>query len=221
MSQEKPVVAVFDFDGTITYADSFLPFLRECAGFVGFWFRMVMLFPVLVLQAVGMMPNDRAKVHVLKSFLRGSTRDGVEGKSSEFVRSRLAGLINPTAMERLKWHRDQGHCLILLSASPEIYLRCWAKSEGVDTVLATRLSEANEVFTGNLRGENCHGSEKVVRLCEELGEMSQFEIYAYGDSKSDRILLNLIDHPAYRSFEGGSRLAYRIGALIRFVRALI
>lgn len=220
MSKPRPVVAVFDFDGTITYADSFLPFLRECAGFFGFWLRMVVLFPVLVMQASGMMPNDRAKARVLKSFLAGRDRKWAEEISAAFM-PRLRGLLNPLAMDRLKWHRDEGHRLILLSASPENYLQHWAIAEGFETVLATRLEEQNGRFTGAMDGENCHGAEKVVRLKAELGEFDQYEIYSYGDSRSDKVLLDLIDHPAYRSFEGGSRLFYKIGALTRFLRALI
>ncbi|MGB0582322.1 MAG: HAD-IB family hydrolase [Limisphaerales bacterium] len=220
MSEQKPVIAVFDFDGTITYADSFLPFLRQCAGFMGFWFRMVLLFPVLVFQSIGMMPNDRAKARVLKSFIRDRDREWMEDRTVAFM-PRLTRLLNPIAMERLNWHRDEGHRLILLSASPENYLQRWAIAEGFESVLATRLEEEDGSYTGSIDGANCHGAEKVVRLKAELGDLSQYEIYSYGDSKSDKILLNLIDHSAYRSFEGGSRLSYKIGALARFLRALI
>lgn len=221
MAKEKLIVAVFDFDGTITYVDSFLPFLRHVGGFWEFWFKMVLLFPSLLLHATGAMTNWQAKEKFLTRFLKGKTREALEKPAADFAQWRLAGLINPKAMEKVAWHREQGHRLLLLSASPELYLRHWTEANGFEKILGTRLAEDNDGFTGRIAGRNCHGEEKVVRLREELGELSDYEIYSYGDSRSDKVLLNLIDHGEYRSFEGGSRWGYKLAGWVRFLRALI
>ena len=71
---EKPVVAVFDFDGTITYVDSFLPFLRHIGGFFGFWFGMISLSPVLAMHAAGFIKNWQAKERFLTWFSKTITR---------------------------------------------------------------------------------------------------------------------------------------------------
>jgi len=216
----KPVVAVFDFDGTVTYVDSFLPFLREVCGRVGFWLRMLWVGPALGMHLAGLIGNSKAKEIFLRVFLGGRSGDSLRASASGFVVGRLASLVNPGAMERVEWHRARGHRLLLLSASPELYLELWAAANGFEKVLGTRLELREGRVTGRLAGLNCHGSEKVDRLRAELGDLSGYEIHSYGDSRSDRILLDQVDHPGYRSFEGPSRLRYRLRGWGRFLRAL-
>jgi HAD superfamily hydrolase (TIGR01490 family) len=219
--EKKPVVAVFDFDGTVTYVDSFLPFLRQIGGFFGFWLGMLMLAPVLFLHAVGALENWRVKERFLGRFLKGKSEEDLAAPAKEFVRRRMPSLINPIAMEKVRWHRERGHRMLLLSASPELYLGLWTEENGFEKVLGTKLAASGGRLTGRIEGRNCHGEEKVVRLREELGELDQYEIYSYGDSRSDKVLLDIVEHGEYRSFEGGSRRGYRIAGLLRFVRALI
>lgn len=217
---EKPVVAVFDFDGTITYVDSFLPFLRHVSGFFGFWVGMFCLSPVLAMHAAGVIKNWQAKEKFLSWFLMGRKPADLNEPSADFSSTRLKLLINPIAMEKVQWHRDQGHRLLLLSASLELYLRHWTDANGFEKVLGTRLDEKGGKITGRIAGNNCHGEEKIHRLKEELGDFSNFEIHSYGDSRSDKPLLNQVDHAGYRSFEGSSKFGYKVAALTRFIRAL-
>jgi phosphoserine phosphatase len=37
-------------------------------------------------------------------------------------------MLRPEAVGRLHWHQAQGHRTVLLSASPEIYLKPWAET---------------------------------------------------------------------------------------------
>jgi len=221
MAGSKPIVAVFDFDGTITYADSFLPFLRHLSGRIGFWSGMLGLSPALLAHATGRLANWETKERFLIRFVKGRRPEDLAGPAREFVEKRLPRLINPRSMEQVEWHRAQGHRLLLLSASPEIYLRHWADSNGFEKALGTRLEEADGIFTGRIAGRNCHGEEKIARLRGELGELSDYEIYSYGDSRSDRPLLERVDHGVYRGFEGRSRLVYRLRAMTRFASALL
>ena len=121
----------------------------------------------------------------------------------------------------MRWHSAQGHRLILLSASPELYLREWAERNGFSTVIGTRLETVGGRVTGRIDGRNCHGAEKVDRLRSELGDLGDYEIYSYGDSRSDLILLDQIDHAGFRSFEGASRKAYKRKGRGLFLKALL
>jgi phosphatidylglycerophosphatase C len=218
-SDNRQVVAVFDFDGTITFADSFLPFLRHQAGFVKFWIGTLVLCPFVLLQAAGLMSNSRAKEKFLKFFLSGKTPESLAAISRDFVADRLPNLMNPLALEKVEWHRREGHALLLLSASPELYLRFWTAANGFEKLLGTRLKLQQEMISGRIEGDNCHGKAKVVRLKEELGDLNQYELYSYGDSRSDRHVLEMSAHPGFRSF--GSEIRYRLRALFAFARALI
>jgi phosphatidylglycerophosphatase C len=212
-------VAVFDFDGTITFADSFLPFLRHEAGFFKFWMGTLLLSPFVLLQAAGLMSNSRAKERFLKFFLGGKTPESLESVSRDFVAKRLPKLMNPVALEKVGWHRAEGHTLLLLSASPELYLQFWTAANGFEKLLGTRLQLQADVISGRIQGDNCHGKAKVTRLREELGDLSQYELYSYGDSRSDLHVLDLSKYPGFRSF--GSGLGYKVRALFAFSRALL
>lgn len=217
----KPIVAVFDFDGTLTHVDSFLPFLREVAGPVKFWGGLICLSPALVAHAVGFIPNWRLKEKFVGFFLRGQTPVSLRPAIGRFCHGRLQTLFNPRAVEKLRWHRENDHRLMVLSASPELYLSAWGKSANISEVLGTRLAMANGAITGNLDGQNCHGEEKIARLQAALGDLAAYEIYAYGDSRSDLPLLNLTEHPGYRSFDDGRGLSFRLKSVVRLLKALL
>jgi HAD superfamily hydrolase (TIGR01490 family) len=97
-------------------------------------------------------------------------------------------------VERLGWHRSQGHEVVVVSASFTDYLRPVADRLGVDAVLATELEVVDGRLTGRLAGANVRGAEKVRRLETWLGD-EPAELWAYGDSSGDRELLARADHP--------------------------
>jgi len=103
-------------------------------------------------------------------------------------------------MDRLQWHLEQGHRCIIVSASIDIYLEPWAESFGVHDVICSRLASPNGFVTGKLMGANCWGPEKVRRLEEEFGNLEDYNLFAYGDSRGDRELLAAADHPFYRTY---------------------
>lgn len=194
------VVAAFDVDGTLTRRDTLLPFLWRVAGplqFVGYTIR---LLPVLLRYALGQIPNGKAKERVLGQFLGGRSVAEIERVARAFATETLPRLLRTEALERLRWHRRKGHRVVLVSASPELYLRPWAETEGIDTVLATRLSTEAGRLTGHFDGENCYGPEKRRRLRAAVPDLDDVDVYAYGNSRGDRELLDMADHAFYRSF---------------------
>ncbi len=89
----------------------------------------------------------------------------------------------------------------LVSASILDYLIPWAEDMGFTDVLATKLEiDAKGIITGNFSGKNCKGDEKVRRLEECVNDLEKHEIYAYGDSRGDKEILAIADHPFYKSF---------------------
>ena len=213
-------VAVFDFDGTLTHTDSFLPFLRHAAGRWAFFNGMARLAPAMARFALRRMPNHELKERFLSAFLGGRDLAAVRTQAMTFSKRRLPSLLNSEAMEKLHWHRTQGHRIILLSASPELYLEVWARDQGIEEVLGTKLETQGGRLTGRLVGENCHGEAKVRRLTEHLGDLSTLVLYGYGDSRADLPLLSRCAHPAFRSFERRG-LTARMERLFLFCRSLI
>jgi phosphatidylglycerophosphatase C len=197
----KPVVAAFDFDGTLTRRDTLFPFLLYVAGPVKFSCKIVLLLVTLAGYALGLIRNDKAKIKVLTRFLVNMEMASLQQYAQQFAEQKLPSLLRSEAMQRLAWHRQQGHRCVVVSASLEIYLRPWASTAGFDDILGSRLETlADGRTTGNLLGENCFGAEKMRRLETLLGSRDGYTLYAYGDSRGDKELLSAADYPFYKKF---------------------
>ena len=195
----KPVVAAFDFDGTLTRRDTLLQFLLHVLGAAAVMRHALILSPTLVGYGLGIIRNSVAKERVLTQCLAGMPIDELQRAAAQFAEHKLAGLVRPDALQRFDWHKKQGHRCVVISASLELYVRPWAQRAGFDDVIATHLEMREDGrITGNLLGGNCFGIEKVRRLEALLGPRSGYTLYAYGDSRGDKELLSAADYAYYR-----------------------
>ncbi|MBI5430027.1 MAG: HAD-IB family hydrolase [Nitrosomonadales bacterium] len=199
--ENKPVVAAFDFDGTLTRRETLLPFLLHTLGAARVARAALMLAPTLAGYGLRLIRNDLAKQQVFVRCLGGMRMDELRRQGERFAALRLPGLMREEAMQRLAWHKRQGHRCVVISASLDLYIRPWAIRAGFDDVLATHLeTRADGTTTGRLAGDNCYGIEKVKRLEALLGARDGYTLYAYGDSRGDKELLSGADHAYYRYF---------------------
>lgn len=125
----------------------------------------------------------------------------VQKLGKHFAEGPLKTCLKPQALERLHWHKNEGHTTVLISANLSFYLVPWGQSQGFSHIIASELAVDNQQrVTGKLSGPNCYGQEKVVRLQKLLGPKSNYILYAYGDSPGDKELLELADFPFFRTF---------------------
>ena len=192
-------LAVFDFDGTLTYKDSFLAFIRYYHGSTAFLLGMARLLPWLLGYKLKLIPNWRAKEKVLEHFFKGKAESDFQQKGQLFARDLIPRMLRPKAEQALKDHIAAGDRVLIVSASATLWLQAWCEEMGVELV-ATELECRNGKITGRLNGNNCYGPEKVERLRKHLSLQEYDEVYAYGDSAGDRELLALATHPHYRHF---------------------
>lgn len=218
---ERPVLAVFDLDGTLTRGDTLFAFLRFVCGAPRFLLRLPLAVPALAAGALGLITRARVKEAVLTVFLRGLPRFDLALRGNAFAREVMPRLLRPQAVEKLAWHRSCGHVCVLLSASPDVYVEPFGHAAGFDDVLATRLHyDAAGSATGRIAGANCRGEAKVRRLEERFGPLEALSIHGYGDSPADRHFLRCCTEAHYRPFRGGEPRA-RLGrplALLRLMR---
>lgn len=196
----KPVIAAFDFDGTITTRDSLLPFLFYATGNMTTFKKLTLLSPEFFKYITGFNSRQKTKESVLKEFFGGMPLDWIQALGELFsLSSNLDHLIRQEAKDRINWHLRQGHRCILISASIDVYLNPWSKIFGFQDVISSRLKITKEgMVTGDLDGLNCWGPEKMRRLNELLGSRENYILYAYGDSRGDKELLDAADYAFYR-----------------------
>ena len=196
---QKPVLALFDFDGTITSRDSFIEFIRFCKGSLSLYFGFFLLFPALILMKLKLVPNWKVKEWAIIYFFGNTSSEVFQKKCTEFAEKALPQLIKPNANNALQKHTNEGHRVILVSASPENYLQTWCKQQNIE-LIGTRLEQKDGKITGKIDGKNCYGQEKVNRIRSLLNTNDYTTIYAYGDSNGDREMLALSTNPNYRVF---------------------
>lgn len=197
---EKTVVAAFDFDVTITMKDTFVPFLYWVFGRKTVYKTFIKLLPEAIKVACKLSDRDKFKEKIIAALFTNQPIKPLKVMGAGYASS-FTPLIRLKARERIKWHKEQGHRLIMVSASLNLYLEKAAKDLGFDDLLCTELEEHEELFTGHLNGKNCRCQGKVNKLQELLGDLSQYELYAYGDSDGDKQMLAIANHPNLRAFE--------------------
>lgn len=197
----RPVVAAFDVDKTLIRRDSFMPFLLFVAGPWRFMGNLVPLVPALIAYVLGRRGAHETKARVVARFFAGADPAPLREAAERFAAGPMWRMVRPGALARLRWHQAQGHRCVLVSASPELYLRPFARRLGIADVLSTRFAERPDGrLSGELLGANCRDAEKVRRLEALLGPRDGYELHAYGDSRGDREMLAFADHPHFRSF---------------------
>jgi phosphatidylglycerophosphatase C len=200
----EPTVAAFDFDGTLTNGGSVYPFLVALRGRWAVWRATARLVPALLRAAVfGGTAADDAKERLFIRLLGGLPLAEVERSAALFAQAHVQTHVRRDTLDRLHWHQDQGHHVVIVSASPEIYVWPAGDQLGVDAVVATRLAVGGGgLLTGGYEGKNCRGAEKYARLVGHLRANglltsnggAQPVLWAYGNSRGDLRLLNAADH---------------------------
>jgi|tagenome__1003787_1003787.scaffolds.fasta_scaffold19975684_2 phosphatidylglycerophosphatase C len=197
----RAVVAAFDFDGTLTRSDSVLPFLRLVGGRRKLVFGLVRHAPSVII-AVVKRDRDRLKALATAAVFQDVPRSRIDELARTHGRALAVRGLRDDVVARLGWHLEQGHRVVIVSASYEPYVRVVADALGVSDVIATRLAlDDADLCTGLIDGPNCRAVEKVNRLAQWLTEQglsrTDIELWAYGDSSGDRELLAWADHPVW------------------------
>ena len=192
-------IAFFDFDGTITTKDTLLEFIKFSNGRLRFYIGFAINSPWLIAFKLKLIPNQTAKERILSWFFRGSDLAAFQKKCDQFASGILPGLIRPKALEEIELLRQKNATIVIVSASPENWIRPWTGSISVK-LIATRLTTKEDILTGRILDRNCHGAEKVRRINEEYQLKDYTSIYAYGDSSGDRPMLELAHSAFYKPF---------------------
>jgi phosphatidylglycerophosphatase C len=195
----KKAIAFFDFDGTITTKDTLLEFIRFSKGGLVFFFGFLLNSPYLLAYKLKFISNQTAKEKILRFFFKDMPAGKFKEQCDLFSQKILPSLIRPKALNEIKKLQSEGYDVIVVSASPEQWIRDWATKMQV-RLIASCLEIKNGRITGRLDGKNCHGREKVRRILENH-VLSEYDvIYAYGDTKGDLPMLELATTKFYKPF---------------------
>ncbi len=201
MTRTNQAIAFFDFDGTITRKDSMIEFIKYAVGSARYLLGIIRLFPMLASYKLKYISNHEAKEKFIRHYFSGFDREAFKRIADEYSISQLDRIVRASAYSKIQWHKEQGHQIVIVSASLECWLMKWCERHGLD-LIATQLEHDDGILTGKFSSRNCYGQEKVNRIQKKYTLADFQEIYAYGDSRGDREMLSIANHSYYRFFKG-------------------
>lgn len=205
----KKMVYLFDFDGTLTSADTLLEFIRYACGRRRFFIGFALFSPLLVLMKLHLYPNYRAKQRLFAWYFKGMSVDNFDLVCRRFAHHNQR-LMRQKALDRLReiFHNNETLCVV--SASIDNWVRPFfdniSKASRSDfRVIGTEVEvDTDGVLTGRFRTHNCYGAEKVRRVLEAMPQLKSnrqdFWVIACGDSKGDKELLEFADEAHFKPF---------------------
>lgn len=199
MEQPNNIIAAFDFDGTITKKDTYFEFVIHCFGIMKTYGGFLLLSPILILYKLKFLRNDIAKQLTFSFFFKGMEQEKYLNYCSTF-KERIGEIVRSDALDKIAYHRSRGHYLVIISASNEDWIQPWAIENNFNYVIGTQLEISKNKLTGKFASPNCYGHQKVKRLTQHIPNIAQRYVYAYGDSKGDKQLLDMANMSFFRSF---------------------
>ena len=207
----RRIAAIFDVDGTLiagaTFERIFIRFLRR-RGELG-WREMVYWIGAAIRAAVRRKAavEGSPRLKAIKAYLRGKDSTHLRRLAQECFESEIEPRLSSEAINRLRWHQNAGHFVILLSGTLDLLLEPLAERLGVHARIGSELEVEERRFTGRLAGAHPFGATKAECLAT-INRAARFDLkrsFAYADSFADRHLLSMVGHPVATNADVGLR----------------
>lgn len=186
-------LVVFDLDGTIARHDTLVPFVL-CHLLESPWrlLRLVCMVPALLRFLIDQ-DFGALKATLIRSALGGCSREQIARLAERFVSRLVPDGLFPAALSTIEAHRRAGDHLVLLSASPDLYVPLIARRLGFAECLCTGIAWDGDRLGGGLSTPNCRGEEKARRFRVLRERHAGLEARAYANAASDFAHLELAD----------------------------
>lgn len=196
---KQRVLVLFDFDGTITFEDSssvFFRFLYD-SKYHFFYNNYILCFRLsllLKLKIINYLPLKKRRLQIHTSKYDDNS---LFNFSENFKIKFLNKLLIPAAMEKIQWHKQQGHEIWIVSASYDFILANWARENNLNLITNKTIYNGNQRMIDNV---DINFDEKLNQIKRYINLNNYNEIYAYGDSPGDLKMLEIATKPYYRYF---------------------
>ena len=198
-------LAIFDIDFTITRKETLMQFYSYM---ISKDIKNIKFLPRAIfsglMYGIKVYDEKRVKESFLK-FIDNINEKDLAIITKDFYENRLSKILYRDAIDMIKKLKSEGCMVVLISASPEFYVKEFYAIEEVDLIIGTKFPFNDGVFIRKMDGANCKRDEKVIRLNKTLKEMNieaDYEnSYMFSDSLSDLPLLELVGNPYLINFK--------------------
>jgi HAD superfamily phosphoserine phosphatase-like hydrolase len=190
-------LVLFDFDGTITYKDTFPEFIAFTNGRTYMISVFILFSPLLLLMKLKLYNNDRLKQQVLSFVYKGKDKTILMNWGVAFYEACFDRLVRPMAINEIAKYAESDRFMV--TASLDVWVKPFADRLGL-SLISTKAKYVNDKFTGAFDGPNCNYEEKANYIRKAVDLTQYKEIIAYGDSKGDKAMFNLSTQYFYKPF---------------------
>ena len=192
-------LAIFDIDYTITRKETLMEFFKYLVSkdIKNIKFLPRALYSGLM-YGIKVYDEKRVKECFLK-FIENIDEAELAKLTKSFYDEKISKILYKDAVDMIKKLKKEGYMVVLISASPEFYVKEFYAIKEVDLIIGTKFTFEGGKFIRKMDGNNCKGEEKVRRLNKVLKEKNikvDFKnSYMFSDSLSDKPLLDLVGNP--------------------------
>lgn len=191
------MIAVFDLDYTLTKRGTWGRFVWKTVR-TRPWFWIPLLFETVrdqIEYKAGRRPRGAVKRSMMRWSLMRRSRPQLLAMAKAFAEREVTQGLRPGAIEALKYHRSQGHHILIASAAVDLLVDPIAEQLAVDGFVCTKMSWKGDRLEDRFASDNCYGEAKrraVLEYFEDKGLSGQPTIF-YTDSRADFALLPIMD----------------------------
>jgi len=197
MGEGKEVAAYFDLDGTLLNASS----EKTLTGFLAKrrpW-RIPHATVAWTLGTAFGLFTGKAPYDALRNrgHLSLASWRLLERYSEEIATTHLKPKISQGAWERLEWHRNQGHRLVLVTATVAPMAEAMARVLGMDEVYGCGPAIRTGWLSGSERGWSVPRRKGKVPIVEQDAEKHGHDLskcYGYGNTLADSWFMRICGH---------------------------
>jgi len=200
---ENRIAAFFDLDKTIIARSSTLAFSRPFyqGGLINRRAALRGAYAQLLSLQGGMSGSDADQIERTRAHLTSLCQGWDVAQVRSIVEETLHDVVDPLvyseAAALIGEHREQGHDVVVVSASGDEIVAPIALLVGATHSVATRMTVADGRYTGAI-DFYCYGENKAVAI-RELAQANGYDLarcHAYSDSITDLPMLEVVGRPA-------------------------
>ncbi|MBN1501051.1 MAG: HAD-IB family hydrolase [Spirochaetes bacterium] len=202
-------LALFDFDGTITYKDSYTGFIKFSVKWKRLIAGLILLMPVIIGYKLKLLSSAKTRQIITYFSFHGCSHSEINELGLKYSGEIIPLFIRNIAIEKIQWHKQQGDKIVIVSASINIYLKHWCEKHGLD-LICSELEIKENKLTGNYINGDCSGKKKSERILEKYDLQIFNKIYAYGDTIEDKEMFDLADikYLRWKEFKNDTPMPY-------------
>lgn len=191
-------LAIFDLDGTLSRHDTYFPFVMGLLRrHPSRWPRIVLLLIPAVAYLLQRLDRGGLKGAILHCLFDNLPRETIDAWARQYAAMVVPARMFAEGVATFRAHLAGGDHVVLLSASPDLFVPGIARLLGAHEVICTEIRWKGDLLDGRLAGPNRRDHEKARVLADLRLRMPELPVIAYGNSAPDLIHMQRCEQAVY------------------------